>query len=223
MSESESTHPAIRNGQAERDESPLNSVQNTSAHPGVSTPRLPVSSDDETRQHPLDLNGPVEEYPRACAHEQIEEQAYKNPGRVALIYQNDRVSYGDVNERSNRIGHYLQRLGVGPETMVGLCLDRSADAIIALLGILKAGGAYVPLDPNLPQDRLAQMIRDARLPLIVTTSRLLGQLPASTARLICLDKDFAQHRSGKLRQGAGRGGPRERGLCLLYLRVNRST
>src|SRR5579871_376343 len=147
-------------------------------------------SESERRQQPLDLNGSVLEYPLACAHEQIDEQAYKNPDHIALVYKDNRVSYASLTERSNRIARYLQKLGIGPETMVGLCLERSADAIIALLGILKAGGAYVPLDPDLPQDRLNQMIRDAGLPLIVTTSKLIRYLPASVSRLICLDKDF---------------------------------
>ena len=108
---------------------------------------------------------------------------------MALICEGRELSYGELNARANRLAHHLIGLGVGPECLVGVCLDRSFDMVVALLGILKAGGAYLPLDPDYPQERLAFMLRDARAPILLTQSPGLSRLPENEARTVGLDSD----------------------------------
>lgn len=97
-----------------------------------------------------------------CFHEIFAEQARRTPDQLAIAYEDQRLTYGELHERTNRLAHYLRALGVGPETRVGLRIERSAELLVGMLGILKAGGAYVPLDPALPEERLAFMLRDVR-------------------------------------------------------------
>ncbi|HEX2325066.1 MAG TPA: amino acid adenylation domain-containing protein, partial [Chloroflexota bacterium] len=114
-------------------------------------------------------------------------QAGRTPDAVALSGAGAALTYGELEARANRLAHHLSALGVGPETRVGLCLDRSAGAVVALLGILKAGGAYVPLDPAYPPARLAEMLEDAGVEVLLTESRLAGRLPATSGRMLLLD------------------------------------
>src|SRR5262249_45041659 len=100
------------------------------------------------------------------------------------------VRYGELNCRANQLAHYLRGLGVGPEVLVGICAERSLDMLVGLLGILKAGGAYVPLDPEYPQERLAFMLADAQVAILVTQQRLVKGLPEHGARVVCLDMDW---------------------------------
>lgn len=125
--------------------------------------------------------------PAMCIHELFEAQAQRAPGAIALMSANTHLTYQDLNERSNQLAHYLSNLGVGPETMVGLCVERSFEMVIGMLGILKAGGAYVPLDPNYPQNRLSFMIEDAGLSVLLTQTSLLDHLPQPCIRQVCLD------------------------------------
>src|SRR5215216_1921096 len=103
-----------------------------------------------------------------CIHELFEAQAARTPEAVAVVFHDERVSYQELNRRANQLAHYLRRLGVGPEIQVGILLERSVEMIVGLLAILKAGGAYVPLDPQYPRERLAFMIEDARLKVLIT-------------------------------------------------------
>src|SRR5262249_53805403 len=119
--------------------------------------------------------------------EQFAAQAGKTPDAVAVCFEDARLSYGALDARANQLAHHLRALGVGPETVVGLCLERSLEMVVGLLGILKAGGAYLPLDPSYPTERLAFMLRDAGAPLLVTTTALGSRLPRSGARCIELD------------------------------------
>src|SRR6185437_8229910 len=96
---------------------------------------------------------------------------------VAVVYEDRELSYAALEAHANRLAHHLQELGVGPETVVGLCVERSVEMVIGLLGILKAGGAYLPLDPNYPAERLGFMLADAAAPVLVTQSALLQRLP----------------------------------------------
>jgi amino acid adenylation domain-containing protein len=128
-------------------------------------------------------------YPRErCIHELFEGQAARTPDAVALVFEGEQLSYGALNARANRLARYLvgQR-AVGPDTLVGLCLDRSLDMIVAIFAILKAGGAYVPLDPNYPTARLAGMIEDAALATVLTHSTLRAGMPLTDAQALCLD------------------------------------
>jgi non-ribosomal peptide synthetase component F len=121
-------------------------------------------------------------------------QAARTPEAVAVVFENRQLSYGELERRSNQLAHHLRGLGVGLEIVVGLCVERSLEMVIGLLGILKAGGAYLPLDPNYPQERLAYMLADARVavPVLVTQAELVEQLPSGQqARVVCLDTDWS--------------------------------
>lgn len=123
-------------------------------------------------------------------HRLFEAQAARTPQAVALVCRAQKLSYGELDERSNQLARYLRTLGIGPDMLVGVCIDRSLEMLIALLGVLKAGGAYVPLDPTYPHERLAFMVADARLPIIVTTQRQLPDLPTCPARMVVLDTEW---------------------------------
>lgn len=127
----------------------------------------------------------------ACIHQLFEAQAKQTPDAIAVIFREDQYTYRQVNELAQRVARRLQRSGVGPEVQVGLCVERSLEAVIGILGILKAGGAYVPLDPAYPKDRLSFMLEDAQIPLLLTQQKLLSQLPPHHIRTLCLDTDLA--------------------------------
>ncbi len=129
--------------------------------------------------------------PDSCVHELFEAQAGRTPGAVAVAFQGGQLTYGELNRRANQLAHRLRALGIGPEVRVAVCLERSLELIIGLLGILKAGGAYLPLDPAYPKERLAFMLADAGAPLILTEARLLAALPDQDAKVICLDSNGA--------------------------------
>ena len=116
-------------------------------------------------------------------------QAERTPDAVAVVGEDQTLSYGELEVRANRLAHHLRGLGVGPEVVVGLCVERSAAMVVGLLGILKAGGAYLPLDPSYPAERLGFMLADAGAPVLVTTAALAGALPAHSTRLVRLDAD----------------------------------
>lgn len=150
------------------------------------TPRLSV---DEQQQLAA-WNSTQQPYPLdRCVQQLVEEQAAIRPQAVALVAGNRTLSYQDLNQRANQLAHYLRASGVGPNVLVGLCMDRSPEMVIGLLGILKAGGAYVPLDPTYPSERLAFMVEDAQAPILVTQQPLMAKIPACATRTICLDID----------------------------------
>jgi amino acid adenylation domain-containing protein len=123
-----------------------------------------------------------------CVHELIEEQVERTPEAVAVEYEGREVTYRELNRRANQLAHFLRGRGVGPEVAVGVCAERSVEMVVSLLGILKAGGAYVPLDPTYPADRLASMVQDARIPVVLTQRHLVAGLPAWGAELLCVDE-----------------------------------
>ncbi|HYP28695.1 MAG TPA: amino acid adenylation domain-containing protein [Blastocatellia bacterium] len=131
------------------------------------------------------------EYPRnSCLHELCEAQAETNPLRVAAVFGDRRLTFGELNARANRLAHHLRRKGVGREDRVGLFINRSLDMIVGLLGILKAGGAYVPLDPSYPKDRLSFMVEDAGIRVLVSEERLMGALSHEGVQSVCIDRDW---------------------------------
>jgi amino acid adenylation domain-containing protein len=144
----------------------------------------------EQRQLLVEWNDTHRNYPHGLRlHQLFEAQASRTPDAVALVCQEGRVTYQELNLRANRLAHHLRQLGVAPEVRVGVCLTRSAKMVVALLGILKAGGAYVPLDPAYPEERLFFMLRDARASVLLTERHLLGVLPANSASVLCLDDE----------------------------------
>ncbi len=124
-----------------------------------------------------------------CVQQLVELQASVLTTKTALVMGEAAMSYGELNARANQVAHHLQHMGVGPEVLVGICMERSLDFIVALLGVLKAGGAYVPLDPAYPAERLAFMLSDSNAPVLLTQEKLLAILPESNAQVVCLDAD----------------------------------
>ncbi|HKR95744.1 MAG TPA: AMP-binding protein, partial [Candidatus Angelobacter sp.] len=161
----------------------------------VANPALPISSlspltQVEYRQIVGDFNPAPREFPRCTLHGLFEEQAARNPKALALIYE-EQVSYQELNEHANQIAHYLRGVGVRRGSRVGLCLERSVEAIVCMLGILKAGAAYVPLDPKYPKSRLNFLIQDADIQVLLTQIMLLQSMPENRKRLICIDSEAA--------------------------------
>ncbi|TQV85755.1 amino acid adenylation domain-containing protein, partial [Exilibacterium tricleocarpae] len=141
-----------------------------------------------TERHRLvyEFNRTAVAYPQdSLIHQLFETQVAATPTATALVYQDQTLSYGELNARANRLAHYLITQGVTPDTLVGLCVERGLDMLVGVLGILKAGGAYVPLDPGYPDARLRYQIDDAGLALVLTQGELAARLPAATA--LCLD------------------------------------
>ncbi len=126
----------------------------------------------------------------SLVHRLFEAQVARTPDAVALSFLDVALTYDELNSRANQLAHHLRKLGVGPETLVALCVERSPEMVIGLLGILKAGAAYVPLDPQFPESRLALMLTDACVPVLVTTQPLLGRLASHGERAVCLDTDW---------------------------------
>ncbi|TCS93648.1 non-ribosomal peptide synthetase [Hazenella coriacea] len=140
-------------------------------------------------------NATQEEYPTACFHELFEQQVNKTPEATAVVYEHKSFTYRELNERSSLLAIYLQDQGVGPDTLVGICVERSLDMIVGLLGILKAGAAYVPLDPNYPDERLAHIFEDSGTPIVLTQSQLrnkFDRLNEKRTKVILLDQDWDQ-------------------------------
>ncbi|MBI4749085.1 MAG: amino acid adenylation domain-containing protein [Acidobacteria bacterium] len=123
-----------------------------------------------------------------CIHHLFEQQVRKTPEAVAVVFQDQSVTYRELNYRADQLAFYLQLLGVKPETLVGLCVNRSIEMLVGMLGILKAGGAFVPLDPSYPKERLAFMLADSQVPVLVTQSVLLSRLPRYGSQVVYLDQ-----------------------------------
>jgi len=154
-------------------------------------PDMPLLTEMEQKQLAA-WNATQQDYPRvACVPQLVAVQAAATPDAVALVVGSQVLSYTELNRRANQLAHYLQALGVGPNALVGLCIERSLDMVVGLLGILKAGGAYVPLDPTYPIDRLTFMLEDAQVPVLVTQQHQAARLHVEKAQIVCLDADAA--------------------------------
>src|SRR5713226_7428875 len=137
-------------------------------------------------------NATQRDYPRdARVPELVALQASATPDAIALVADNQELTYREMNYRANQLAHYLQKLGVGPNSLVGLCVERSLDMVVGLLAILKAGGAYVPLDPSSPTERLAFMLEDAHARVLITWNTIATRLSISNVNLVCLDTDWS--------------------------------
>ncbi len=160
------------------------------ADPDSRVATLPVLTGAERNELLVKSNETRRSYPAAPVHRLFEEQVRRRPGAVAVVFEKTRLTYGELNRRANQVAHHLQSLGVGPEVMAGISMERGPDMIVALLGILKAGGAYVPLDPAYPDERLAFMLKDAAPRVLLTEKHLKYRLPACDTRVVCLDSDW---------------------------------
>jgi amino acid adenylation domain-containing protein len=153
--------------------------------------QLPFLTEAERHRLLVDWNRTEADYPRdRCLAQLIEEQAARMPERPAVIFEDQQLTFAELNRRANQLAHYLKTLGVGPDVLVGLCAERSTEMMVGLLGILKAGGAYVPLDPEFPRDRLAFYVQDSQMPVLVTQERLLERLSEHKAKVVRLDTDW---------------------------------
>ena len=162
------------------------------ANPGLRLSELPLLGEGERQQILVDWNATAAAYPRElCLHQVFEQQAERTPDAVACIFGGARLSYRELNQKANRIAHYLQRRGVEPDSLVGLCVERSPEMIAALLGILKAGAAYVPVDPGYPADRKSFILEDAGAPILLTQKSLVEDLPRFGGETIYLTEDWA--------------------------------
>ncbi|BAZ33597.1 amino acid adenylation domain-containing protein (plasmid) [Cylindrospermum sp. NIES-4074] len=166
-------------------------------NPSTTVGELPLLSAAERHQLLVEWNDTASEYAiDKCIHQLFESQVEKTPDAVAVVFENQQLTYRELNQKANQLAHHLQTLGVKPEFLVGICVERSLEMVVGLLGILKAGGAYLPLDPHYPPERLSYMLADAGVEILLTQQDLLSSLSSHPARVICLDTDWptiAQH------------------------------
>lgn len=158
------------------------------ANPAALVSELPLLTESEYREIVGSWNATAQERDRLSMHQLLSLQAKQTPGATALLYEDQRLSFAELERRANQLAHHLRKLGVGPETTVGLCVDRGFDMVIGLFGIMKAGGAYVPLDPTYPGERLSYVLSDCQAPVLVTQSWQLPRLKHS-ALTVCLDRE----------------------------------
>ncbi|HVU49080.1 MAG TPA: amino acid adenylation domain-containing protein [Polyangia bacterium] len=176
----------------------------------VAAPDLPISeltvmTDAERQRVLVEWNQTALDAPPACIHAEVERQAARTPKAVAVRTGDAALTYEELEGRANRLAAHLAAMGVGPDGLVGICLPRGNDMVVAVLATLKAGGAYLPLDPAYPRPRLEQMIVDSRVGVVVTTAALRGDLPLGEARAVCVDGDaeaIDRHASGRVDGGA---------------------
>lgn len=164
-----------------------NLLEGIVANPEQRLEELPILSAIQQHQLLVEWNDTQVNYPSVCVHQLFEAQVEKTPNAIALVFENQQLTYRELNNRANKIAHYLQQLGVKPDVLVGIYMERSLDMVIGLLGILKAGGAYVPLDPAYPQERLAFMLADAQVPLLLAQQHLV--IPPLQTQVVYLDID----------------------------------
>ncbi|MDJ0580940.1 amino acid adenylation domain-containing protein [Crocosphaera sp.] len=162
-------------------DSPQKKLQNLSILPKSEQQQILVEWNQTQRNYPLEKTLP----------QLIESQVSVTPKNVAVIFEEQKLTYQQLNQKANKLAHYLRKLGIEPDTLVGICVERSLEMVVGLLGILKAGGAYVPIDPEYPDERLSYMIADSQVEVLLTQSSLLNKLPKSEAKVICLDQDWS--------------------------------
>ncbi|MEH1781195.1 MAG: amino acid adenylation domain-containing protein [Nostoc sp.] len=161
------------------------------ANPQQPISELPLLTEQERHQLLAEWNCNTTEYPQnKCIHQLFEAQVEQNPEAIAVVFENQQLTYRELNCRANQLAHHLQSLGVKPEILVGICVERSLEMVIGMLGILKAGSAYVPLDPTYPGERLAFMLENAQAQVLLTQQQLIESLPLHQASSICLDTDW---------------------------------
>jgi amino acid adenylation domain-containing protein len=163
-------------------------LEGISAAPARAIGELPLLTTAEQQQVLVDWNATARTYPReVCLHELFEVQVDRSPDAVALVFGRAQLTYRELDARANQLAHHLRGLGVGPEVRVAICVQRSLDMIVAVLGVLKAGGAYVPIDPTYPADRIAFMLADAGAPVVVTQAALVERVAAVGTHVVALD------------------------------------
>ena len=157
---------------------------------GISKSSAPTLTESQRKRVLYEWNDTQADFPDACVHELFEQQVVRNPDAIAVIGGGKSLSYRELNERANQIANYLRKRGVGPDVLVGVCLERSPEMVVALLGVLKSGGAYVPLDSSYPEERLSFMVSDAAVQVLVTEERCRHLFNSMHGKAVCLDSDW---------------------------------
>ncbi|MCF3578480.1 amino acid adenylation domain-containing protein, partial [Planktothrix agardhii] len=163
------------------------------ANPQAQISQLPLLTEVEQQQLLIEWNNTQVDYPQIkCIHQLFEEQAERTPDAIAVVFENQQLTYAELNGRANQLAHYLQSLGVVADQLVAICVERSLEMIVGLLAILKAGAAYLPIDSDYPQERISFMFQDTQVKILLTQESLLVSLPNHQAIVVCLDKDWEQ-------------------------------
>lgn len=164
-----------------------------SVNPSSHVSSLSLLSDRERNQILVDWNTTAVDFPKnKFVHQLFEDQVHRTPDATAVYFGGETLTYQELNQSANQLAYYLRQLGVAPEVLVGICMERSLEMIVGILGILKAGGAFVPINPHNPKERVAFMINDIQTPIVLIQKKLEIRLPISNARVICLDSDWEE-------------------------------
>jgi amino acid adenylation domain-containing protein len=162
------------------------------ANPEQQISDLPLLTKEERKQLLLDWNNTQTEYPKeACIHQLFENIVEQMPDAIAVVSGEISLTYRELNAKANQLAHYLRKLGVKPDVLVAICVERSIEMVVGFLGVLKAGGAYIPLDPAYPHERRVYKLQDSQAPIILTQERLVDWLPSHDAKLVRLDADWS--------------------------------
>jgi amino acid adenylation domain-containing protein len=167
-------------------------LEDIAANPGQTLAALPLLTAVERQQILVEWNDTATDSPKPqCVHQLFEEMVERAPDAVALVFENQRLTYRELNQKANCLAHYLLRQGIGADALVGICVERSIEMVVGLLAILKAGGAYVPVDPKYPQERLAFILEDAETHLLLTQEKLRHNLPRTDCAVLAMDAQWA--------------------------------
>jgi amino acid adenylation domain-containing protein len=175
-------------------------LESIAANPEQRLSHLSMLTEAERQQLLVEWNDTKKDYPQdKCIHELFEAQVERSPDAAAVVFQSRELTYRELNRRANQLARYLRKLGVGPDVVVGVCMERSIDMVVGLLAILKAGGAYMPIDPDYPKDRAAFMLADAAAAILLSQQRLIERLPRQSVTAIPLDTEWEAiaHESGE--------------------------
>jgi non-ribosomal peptide synthetase component F len=168
-------------------------LQSAAQAPDAAVGALPLLSANEQHELLYTFNETSAAYPEeSCLHALFEAQVERTPAAVAVVYDNQCLTYAELNAQANQLAHFLRQRGVGVDTRVGLCVGRGVNMLVGLLGILKAGGAYVPLNPEHPKARLGQQLIAIQAPVVLTQEAYVHQIPDVGGEVICLDRDRAR-------------------------------
>jgi non-ribosomal peptide synthetase component F len=164
-------------------------VESIISNPDLNISDIEILTPAEKHKLLLEWNDTAADYPKdKCIHQLFEEQVEKTPDNIAVVFEGTELTYRELNNKSNQLGHYLQTKGIKPDSLVGICVDRSLEMIVGLLGILKSGGAYVPIDPTYPEERISYMLEDADCEIVLSQEHL--KLPKTNSKIVYLDADW---------------------------------
>jgi hypothetical protein len=168
-------------------------LEAVTANPQTKIKDLPLLTEAERHRILLEWNDTKADFPQdKCIHQLFEELVERSPDAVAVVFEDQQLTYAQLNAKANQLAHHLRDLGVKPDTLVAICVERSMEMVIGLLGILKAGGAYVPLDPDYPEERLAYMLQDTDASVLLTQIHLRGRLPETKVHAVCIDSNWGE-------------------------------